>query len=194
MLVYFNVKGDYLQRLLPVGAERVISGQIEYYDGMPQIAHPDYVVAPEQADSIKAIEPVYPLTAGLSSRIVARAVAGALERAPELPEWLDPALCCAAPVAELERGDRRRARAAERGRSRRRRPRRASGSPMTKSSPASSRWRWCGRGGAGVPAGCSGGTGTLQAPAEAGFGFALTGEPAPGTGRDRRRPRRRRPG
>jgi len=92
ILIYFNVKGDYLQRLLPVGAERVISGQIDYYDGMPQIAHPDYVVSPEQTDSIRAIEPTYPLTAGLSSRIVARAVAAALERAPELPEWLDPAL------------------------------------------------------------------------------------------------------
>ena len=92
MLVYFSVKGDYLQRLLPVGAERMISGQIDYYDGMPQIAHPDYVVSPEQADSIRAIEPVYPLTAGLSSRIAARAANAALERAPDLPEWLDTAL------------------------------------------------------------------------------------------------------
>ncbi|MGC2412681.1 MAG: ATP-dependent DNA helicase RecG, partial [Stellaceae bacterium] len=92
MLVYFSVKGDYVQRLLPVGAERLISGQIEYYDGMPQIAHPEYVVPLEQAGDVKAIEPVYPLTAGLSSRITAKRVKGALERAPELPEWLDPAL------------------------------------------------------------------------------------------------------
>src|SRR5438477_216216 len=40
VLVYFNVKGDYVKRLLPVGAERIVGGQIEYYDGMPQIAHP----------------------------------------------------------------------------------------------------------------------------------------------------------
>jgi ATP-dependent DNA helicase RecG len=92
-LVYFNVKGDYLERLLPVGAERVISGHVEYYGSAPQIAHPDYVVPPEQADQVKAIEPVYPLTAGLSSRIAAKAANAGLERAPELPEWLDPALC-----------------------------------------------------------------------------------------------------
>jgi ATP-dependent DNA helicase RecG len=92
MLVYFNVKGDYLQRLLPVGAQRVISGGIEYYDGMPQIVHPDHVVPREQAERLPAIEPVYPLTAGLSSRILARAAAAALERAPDLPEWIDPAL------------------------------------------------------------------------------------------------------
>jgi len=91
VLVYFNVKGDQLSRMLPIGAERVVSGRVEYYGGLPQIAHPDYVVAPEAAERLKAIEPVYPLTAGLSPRIVQRAVVAAVERAPDLPEWLDPA-------------------------------------------------------------------------------------------------------
>ncbi|HTV89080.1 MAG TPA: ATP-dependent DNA helicase RecG [Stellaceae bacterium] len=90
-LVYFNVRGDQLLRLLPVGAERVISGRVEYYDGMPQIVHPDHVVAPGEAERVKVVEPVYPLTAGLSLRVVGRAVAAAVERAPGLPEWLDPA-------------------------------------------------------------------------------------------------------
>ena len=88
-LVYFNVKSDYLQRLLPVGAERIVSGKVEFYAGIPQIAHPDHVVALDQAARIKAIEPTYPLTAGLPPRVVQRAVAGALERAPRLPEWID---------------------------------------------------------------------------------------------------------
>jgi ATP-dependent DNA helicase RecG len=92
VLVYFNVKGDYLPRLLPVGAERIVSGQIEYYDGMPQIVHPDPVVPADEAERIRPIEPVYPLTAGLSSRVLARAVEAGCERAPALPEWLDPAL------------------------------------------------------------------------------------------------------
>jgi ATP-dependent DNA helicase RecG len=93
MLVYFNVKGDQLQHLLPIGAERIVSGRVEYYDGMPQIVHPDHVVPPDEAGRLKPIEPVYPLTAGLSPRIIARAVAAAVERAPDLPEWLDPTLC-----------------------------------------------------------------------------------------------------
>src|SRR5260221_874651 len=92
ILVYFNVKEDQLHRMLPVGAERVVSGRVEYYQGLPQMPHPDYVVAPDAAEQLKAIEPVYPLTAGLSPRVLQRAVAAALERAPELPEWLDPAL------------------------------------------------------------------------------------------------------
>src|SRR5579872_496668 len=91
-LIYFNVKGDYLQRQLPVGAERIVSGRVELYGRIPQIAHPDFVVPVEEADRLKPIEPVYPLTAGLSPRIVQRAAAAALERAPDLPEWLDPAL------------------------------------------------------------------------------------------------------
>ncbi len=91
-LVYFSARGDQLQRLLPVGAERIVSGTVDYYSGRPQMAHPDYVVMPEQAEQVKLIEPVYPLTAGLSPRVLSKAVGGALERVPELAEWLDPAL------------------------------------------------------------------------------------------------------
>ena len=74
-LIYFNVKGDYLQRLLPEGGERIVSGKVEFYVGIPQIAHPDYVVPLDQADKLKPIEPVYPLTAGLPPRVLQRAVA-----------------------------------------------------------------------------------------------------------------------
>jgi ATP-dependent DNA helicase RecG len=91
-LVYFNVKGDQLARLLPVGAERIVSGRVEFYGGMPQMAHPDLVLRPDELDRLKPIEPVYPLTAGLSPRLVQRAIGAALDRAPELPEWIDPAL------------------------------------------------------------------------------------------------------
>jgi len=91
-LTYFNVKGDYLARLLPVGAERVVSGRVEFYNRAPQITHPDLVLRPDELDRLKPIEPVYPLAAGLAPRAVQRAVAAAVDRAHELPEWLDPAL------------------------------------------------------------------------------------------------------
>jgi ATP-dependent DNA helicase RecG len=91
-LVYFNVKGDQLTRLLPVGAERVVSGRVEFYGGMPQMAHPDLVLRPDELDRLRPIEPVYPLTAGLSPRLVQRAVAAALGRVPALPEWIEPGL------------------------------------------------------------------------------------------------------
>ena len=92
VLVYFHAKGDQLARLLPVGSERVISGKVEFYGNTPQIVHPDRVAPSDSEDRIRGVEPVYPLTAGLSSRVLAKAVAAACERAPALPEWLDPAL------------------------------------------------------------------------------------------------------
>ena len=91
-LVYFNVKGDQLARLFPIGAERVVSGRVEFYGSMPQMAHPDLVLRPDELDRLKPIEPVYPLTAGLSPRVVQKAVGAALDRLPALPEWIDPAL------------------------------------------------------------------------------------------------------
>jgi ATP-dependent DNA helicase RecG len=91
-LTYFNVKGDYLTRLLPVGAERVISGRVEFYNRAPQIAHPDLVLRPDELERLKPIEPVYPLTAGLAPRVVLRGAAAAVDRVPDLPEWIDRAL------------------------------------------------------------------------------------------------------
>jgi ATP-dependent DNA helicase RecG len=91
-LINFNVKGDYLQRLLPVGSERIVSGKVEFYVNVPQIPHPDFVVPLDQAEKLKPIEPVYPLTAGLPPRVLQRAVASAVERVPALPEWIDRGL------------------------------------------------------------------------------------------------------
>ena len=91
-LVYFNVKGDQLARLFPIGAERVVSGRVEFYGSMPQMAHPDLVLRPDELDRLRPIEPVYPLTAGLSPRVVQKAVGAALDRLPEVSEWIDPAL------------------------------------------------------------------------------------------------------
>ena len=94
-LVYFSVKGDYLTRLLPVGAERIVSGRIESYNGAAQMAHPDLVLRPDEIDRLRPIEPIYSLTEGLPQRLVQRAMAAALDRLPALPEWLDPAMCLA---------------------------------------------------------------------------------------------------
>ncbi|MGC9417328.1 MAG: ATP-dependent DNA helicase RecG [Rhodovulum sp.] len=91
-LVFFHAKGDYLRRLLPEGARRVISGKVEHFDGMIQMAHPDHMLPPDEAEAIPEFEPVYPLTAGVSLKVMAKAVHSALDRLPDLPEWIDPAL------------------------------------------------------------------------------------------------------
>ncbi|HLZ84810.1 MAG TPA: ATP-dependent DNA helicase RecG [Caulobacteraceae bacterium] len=92
-LAYFKGFGPHLEQRHPVGAARVVSGKVEHdrLGSALQIVHPDYLVPPEHADEIPDAETVYPATAGLPSRSVRRFVQAALERAPSLPEWLDPA-------------------------------------------------------------------------------------------------------
>ncbi|SEP61372.1 ATP-dependent DNA helicase RecG [Thalassovita taeanensis] len=89
-LVFFHARTDYLQRILPVGARRLVSGKVELFDGLAQMVHPDYVLPPEEAGEIPAFEPVYPLTAGVSLKQMSKAVASAVARAPVLAEWIDP--------------------------------------------------------------------------------------------------------
>ncbi len=92
VLVFFNARPDYLTRVLAAGTERVVSGRLEYFQDRPQMTHPDYICMPSERDAIVGIEPSYPLTAGLSLKVLGKAIHAALTRAPALPEWLDPAL------------------------------------------------------------------------------------------------------
>ena len=89
MLVYFHAKGDFLQGLLPTGQRRVVSGKAEIFDGVAQMPHPDHVLRPEEAGQLPPYEPVYPLVAGITQKLVAKGVAAALQRCPDLPEWID---------------------------------------------------------------------------------------------------------
>ena len=56
------------------------------------MVHPDHVLRLEEATELPAFEPVYPLTAGITQKLISRAAASALERVPELAEWIDPNL------------------------------------------------------------------------------------------------------
>ena len=91
-LVFFHAKGDYLEKQLPVGATRYVSGAVEWFNGRPTMVHPDYIVGEEDFATLPLIEPVYPMTAGLSCKTLAKAIADALAHLPELPEWLDAGL------------------------------------------------------------------------------------------------------
>lgn len=90
-LVFFNARQDYLMRILPEGAHRIISGRIELYQGAPQMTHPDHIVGPDELAEMPLLEPIYPLTAGLPLKAVRKATRGALTLPPDLPEWQDGA-------------------------------------------------------------------------------------------------------
>jgi len=91
-LVFFHARADYLERLLPPGQIRLVSGRAEVFDGVAQFVHPDHVLPLTEAGDLPAFEPVYPLAAGVSQRQLARAASAAIARAPDPAEWIDPAL------------------------------------------------------------------------------------------------------
>lgn len=91
-LVFFHARDDWLARQLPVGERRVISGRLELFDGVAQMVHPDHILPSDKADTLPAFEPVYPLTQGVTLKVMTKAAAASVERAPELLEWIDPPL------------------------------------------------------------------------------------------------------
>ncbi|MBY0421363.1 MAG: ATP-dependent DNA helicase RecG [Parvularculaceae bacterium] len=90
-LVFFHARDDYLQKLLPPGTRRLVSGKVEEFGGERQMTHPDHVADPDAPGSFQAVEPVYPLTAGLQPSVMRKASTGALARAPRVAEWQDAA-------------------------------------------------------------------------------------------------------
>ncbi len=91
-LVFFHARGDFLQKLLPTGQRRLISGKVEFFDGIAQMAHPDHVLRIEEAGDLPRFEPVYPAGAGVTQRQIAKAAAASVDRLAALQEWIDPHL------------------------------------------------------------------------------------------------------
>ena len=89
-LVFFHARGDYLKKMLPVGATRIVSGKVELFDGVAQMVHPEYIIAPEELHTIPKFEPIYPLTAGVTQKTMVRATRSAVTLLPDLAEWIDP--------------------------------------------------------------------------------------------------------
>src|SRR5690348_2995771 len=90
-LAFFHAHTDYLKRQLPEGSRRIISGKLERFRDTLQMTHPDHIVAPEDDSGLTLHEPVYALTEGLTLKVLAKAIRGALDKVVPLPEWDDPA-------------------------------------------------------------------------------------------------------
>jgi ATP-dependent DNA helicase RecG len=94
-LVFFLANPDWIERSLPIGATRWVSGKLELYDGRRQIVHPDRVLDEAGVAGLPEFEAVHGLTEGLQQRYVQKAVAAALTRLPALPEWQEPSVLAA---------------------------------------------------------------------------------------------------
>ena len=72
---------------MPEGVKRMVSGRVERFREQLQIVHPDHMLPQAEFDKLPVVEPVYPLTAGLSAKVLMKAIQAALPQVPELPEW-----------------------------------------------------------------------------------------------------------
>ena len=79
--------GPWLHKAFPPGTVRTVSGRVARYGARWQMAAPDFVSPPED---IPALQPVWPLSKGLDWKTLRKAMAAALARLPDLPEWADP--------------------------------------------------------------------------------------------------------
>jgi len=103
VLTYFRAQPGYVEKLLPVGSKRYVSGTVQMYDGMLQVTHPDRVVDEAGFAKLSGIDPVYPLTEGLALGSLRRAIGQALQKLPSLPEWISPEVirrCNFPPISE----------------------------------------------------------------------------------------------
>jgi ATP-dependent DNA helicase RecG len=91
-LTFFHAREDWLEKQLPVGETRYVSGKMEWFNGRPAMVHPDYIVDEAGFAALPLIEPVYPMTAGLSPKVLQRAIQQAVASVPPVGEWIDPAL------------------------------------------------------------------------------------------------------
>ena len=93
-LTWFKAYPQSMEKLMPEGSRRVISGKCEVFNAELQMTHPDYVLAPEKAEELPELETLYPLTAGLGQKMARKSIAIALDKVlagAELGNWLDPA-------------------------------------------------------------------------------------------------------
>jgi ATP-dependent DNA helicase RecG len=89
-LIYFNNPG-WAKKSLPMGEKRTVSGKLEAYGDEWQIIHPEVVPA-DKSNELSIREPVYGLTEGMTNKRLRELAVAALERAPEMPEWIEPTL------------------------------------------------------------------------------------------------------
>ncbi|MEM9278897.1 MAG: ATP-dependent DNA helicase RecG [Pseudomonadota bacterium] len=88
-LVFFRGHADWLGKTMPVGELRYVSGRPEFFNGKLNMVHPDHMVSAEEFATMPLVEPVYPLTAGISSKVLAKSIRTALGKLPELLEWTE---------------------------------------------------------------------------------------------------------
>ncbi|URW76323.1 ATP-dependent DNA helicase RecG [Sphingomonas donggukensis] len=91
-LAFFGGASGWVKKLLPLNEPRRVSGKLEQYGQELQIVHPDYALPLDEAPEGGGRDAIYPMSEGITSKRIAALAAQAIERAPDLPEWIEPSL------------------------------------------------------------------------------------------------------
>ena len=91
-LCFFKAKKEYLDKILPVGSKRIISGKAQFYNSEINIVHPDYVLSISEKNKLPLIETIYPLTDGLTQKVARKSILNALDKITALPEWIEKSI------------------------------------------------------------------------------------------------------
>ena len=86
-LVFFRAS-RYILDKLEVGKQLFIFGKITQYQNQFQIQHPAKIITPEEFPSSKTIEPVYPLSVGITNTLMQKCIDHLLCALPEMAEWI----------------------------------------------------------------------------------------------------------
>ncbi len=84
-LVFFNLPRARIEKMLPLGSHRYVSGRIELWDGFRQMVHPSRILDEKGLADLPAVEPIYGATEGLTSRAIGKLAVSALDRLPSCP-------------------------------------------------------------------------------------------------------------
>ena len=89
-LTFFN-NPAWAKKQLPLNETRTVIGKLDAWGAEWQIVHPEVLETGKVGD-VPLREPVYGLTEGISNKRMRELALTGLERAPELPEWIEPSL------------------------------------------------------------------------------------------------------
>ena len=88
-IVFFNYRGQYIEKNFPVNSVVIVSGKINRFNEIVKFTNPDYIYEVSQIDKIPKFEPIYPLTAGVNNKLLSKSIRHAIKLIPpDLPEWI----------------------------------------------------------------------------------------------------------
>lgn len=74
-LIFFRKPPVFIKKLLQVGRELIVEGKLEFFSHQYQISHPEFILNDK---SFHAVQPIYPLTYGITQKQIYRYVLNAL--------------------------------------------------------------------------------------------------------------------